>query len=215
MSQIKEKPSKAISILQAAEKLFNKYGYKKVSIDEIVKAANIAKGTFYLYFNHKHDLYSQIIDTYFKKKNEYTKRAISDVKKGDKEKIFESMLGNLAFLINTPILREIFMNNPNYITEKLTKTILFNKNLEIIQPLMSKFNIRKDIHLSCNQHENCKEFDVLPLLLATYKTSSVKKFWEHTENLLKIWIDGLTSEYKWKNKSASSIVNSLKKDFGV
>lgn len=215
MPKIKAKPDKAISILQAAEKLFNKYGYKKVSIDEIVKNASIAKGTFYLYFKNKEEVYTKIIDKYFEKKAAYTAHALSDIKKGEKEKLFEAMVGNLLFLIKTPILREIFLQNPNYTSSKINRDILHNKNMAIIKPIFSTCSLRKDIDIANNPHKHCEELNLLPMLLATYKKNNAERFWVCTENLLKIWIDGLTSTYKWKNKSALSITNELKKGIGL
>ncbi len=201
--------------MQAAEKLFNEYGYKKVSIDEIVKNASIAKGTFYLYFKNKEEVYAQIIDKYFEKKAAYTKQALSDIKKGEKEKLFEAMVGNLLFLIKTPILREIFLQNLNYISKTMNRDVLQNKNMAIIKPIFGTCSLRKDINIENNPHKHCEELNLLPMLLATYKKNDAKRFWICTENLLKIWIDGLTSTYKWKNKSALSIADKLKKGIGL
>jgi AcrR family transcriptional regulator len=43
-------------ILEAATELFLTYGYRKTNIDEIAKAAGIAKGTVYLYFTNKSEV---------------------------------------------------------------------------------------------------------------------------------------------------------------
>jgi len=215
MPKIKSKTNKALSILQAAEKLFNQYGYKKVSIDEIVKNAHIAKGTFYLYFKNKEEVYTQIIEKYFEKKAAYTTRALDDIKKNEKEKLFEAMIGNLLFLIKNPILREIFLQNPNYISKTINRDSLQNKNMAIIKPIFKTCTLRKDISINNNPHKHCEALNFLPMLLATYKKHDSKVFWTCTENLLKIWIDGLTSKYEWKNKSALSIISPLEKEIGI
>ena len=44
------------SIYNAAIDLFTKKGYENVKIEEITNAANVAKGTFYIYFTSKKDL---------------------------------------------------------------------------------------------------------------------------------------------------------------
>ena len=57
MSKISEKQqNKRTSILDAAYELFIEKSFKNTSIDDVVKSAGIAKGTFYLYFKDKHDL---------------------------------------------------------------------------------------------------------------------------------------------------------------
>lgn len=43
-------------IIQSARKLFTKYGYKKVSMDEIAKEAGVTKKTIYSYFKDKNEL---------------------------------------------------------------------------------------------------------------------------------------------------------------
>jgi AcrR family transcriptional regulator len=43
-------------IYDTAKDLFTKYGYEAVSIDDIVQAAGVARGSFYVYFLSKEDL---------------------------------------------------------------------------------------------------------------------------------------------------------------
>ena len=47
-------------ILNAAEKVFFSKGYEKASMNDVAKEAGIAKGTLYLYFRTKKDLYFAI-----------------------------------------------------------------------------------------------------------------------------------------------------------
>lgn len=47
-------------LLAEGERLFAAYGIKKVSIDEIVRAAGIAKGSFYTFYASKEHLYMEI-----------------------------------------------------------------------------------------------------------------------------------------------------------
>ena len=55
------KLKKRNKILDAAYNLFAKNGINTTPIDEVVKCAGVAKGTFYLYFHDKYDLMDQII----------------------------------------------------------------------------------------------------------------------------------------------------------
>lgn len=62
MSKIEEKKlEKYRSLLDAAYELSAHKELMTVSIDEIVKSAGVAKGTFYLYFKDKYDLISKLI----------------------------------------------------------------------------------------------------------------------------------------------------------
>jgi AcrR family transcriptional regulator len=72
-SSVRAKPSPAISeagesdandkrarILGAAQRLFLLYGVKRTSIDDVALAADIAKGTVYLYYKSKNELFAAV-----------------------------------------------------------------------------------------------------------------------------------------------------------
>lgn len=56
----KEKEMIRQKLMQEGERLFTSYGLKKVTIDEIVRAAGIAKGSFYSFYTNKEHLYMDI-----------------------------------------------------------------------------------------------------------------------------------------------------------
>jgi AcrR family transcriptional regulator len=49
-------------ILDAAQSLFLRYGVKRTALDDVVRAAGIAKGTLYLYFDSKDALFAAIAE---------------------------------------------------------------------------------------------------------------------------------------------------------
>jgi len=51
---------KRTRILQAAQSLFIRYGVERTSIDEVARAADIAKGTLYLYYDSKEMLFAEV-----------------------------------------------------------------------------------------------------------------------------------------------------------
>ncbi len=54
-------------IYRIAEELFNKHGINEVSVDDIVGAAGVSKGTFYVHFESKDALFSSLISEYVDK----------------------------------------------------------------------------------------------------------------------------------------------------
>ncbi|NOZ86183.1 MAG: TetR/AcrR family transcriptional regulator [Deltaproteobacteria bacterium] len=48
-------------ILEAAKKLFAKYGLKKTSISDIAKKAGVGKGTVYSYYQGKEELFATVV----------------------------------------------------------------------------------------------------------------------------------------------------------
>ncbi|RFA26370.1 hypothetical protein CAI21_16905 [Alkalilimnicola ehrlichii] len=55
---------RAQELMDAGEGLFLEQGIVATSIDDIAKAANVAKGTFYLYFQSKDDLVAALCERY-------------------------------------------------------------------------------------------------------------------------------------------------------
>lgn len=56
----REKVQRRIAILRAAEEVFVKRGVAETTMDDIARAAEVSKGTLYLYFKSKDDLYLTI-----------------------------------------------------------------------------------------------------------------------------------------------------------
>ena len=56
-----QKSAKRIRMIEEAYNLFVSKGVHATAIDEVVKKAGVAKGTFYLYFHDKYDLLDQIV----------------------------------------------------------------------------------------------------------------------------------------------------------
>ncbi|RMF06606.1 MAG: TetR/AcrR family transcriptional regulator [Candidatus Neomarinimicrobiota bacterium] len=61
----REKEQRRQSILEAAEKLFARDGYTATSLDRVAEEIEISKGTIYLYFKNKEDLFFSLIQERF------------------------------------------------------------------------------------------------------------------------------------------------------
>src|SRR5271156_4265462 len=57
-----DKAERRQQILNHARDVFAKRGYHAAKIDEIVAAAGVARGTFYLYFEDKRAIFEEIVD---------------------------------------------------------------------------------------------------------------------------------------------------------
>jgi AcrR family transcriptional regulator len=60
-----DKEARRQQLLDAAIKAFARKGYLETSIDDIISEADVARGTFYLYFPGKKEIFLAIIDRYF------------------------------------------------------------------------------------------------------------------------------------------------------
>jgi TetR/AcrR family transcriptional regulator, repressor for uid operon len=70
-TEVKEK------IVQAAITTFSKYGYDKTRMDDIAKNANLGKGTLYLYFKSKEELFYAISENSIKELKEQLSKLFS------------------------------------------------------------------------------------------------------------------------------------------
>jgi AcrR family transcriptional regulator len=52
------------SLLERGRELFEQYGLKKTSVEELARAAGISKGAFYLFFNSKEELFLEILESF-------------------------------------------------------------------------------------------------------------------------------------------------------
>lgn len=65
----KNLPAKQIQILETAEDLFQRFGIKRISIEEICSTANVSKMTFYKYFKNKVELVHFLWSHWFEQNN--------------------------------------------------------------------------------------------------------------------------------------------------
>lgn len=52
-------------IIDSARRLFNRYGFENVSVQQIMAGAGLTHGGFYTYFNSKSDLYAEVLGCFF------------------------------------------------------------------------------------------------------------------------------------------------------
>jgi AcrR family transcriptional regulator len=66
-------------LLEAARQVFTKKGYHAATVDDITRAAGVAKGTFYLYFNEKRAIFIELIQHFFDMLAEIGRSVAQDV----------------------------------------------------------------------------------------------------------------------------------------
>jgi len=85
-----KKEQRREQLLQCALNLFAKRGYHSISVADIIREAGVARGTFYLYFKNKRDIFQELLNTNFN----YIYRIFPDLKltSGMTEKQLENAL---------------------------------------------------------------------------------------------------------------------------
>lgn len=87
-------------IIECAERLFYEKGFNKTSVREIVKAAGVAQGTFYLYFETKEEIVFIIVKKTLETFNSYI--AMLDVENPKLEDINTLIDAFALFMVQNP-----------------------------------------------------------------------------------------------------------------
>jgi len=64
-------------LLDAATRVFSQKNYWSASITDIIRSAGVARGTFYLYFRSKRDVFLAIADNYRDEQERFTHQSVS------------------------------------------------------------------------------------------------------------------------------------------
>jgi TetR/AcrR family fatty acid metabolism transcriptional regulator len=97
-------------IIEAAIKLFTRLGYHETKLDEVAKQAEIAKGTLYLYFKSKEDLFIQCLVDGFEKSKQTAAQIIAS-RKDTKKRLLELLeLQEEIFRHNGPLIQQFIQS---------------------------------------------------------------------------------------------------------
>jgi len=111
-------------ILSAATRVFAAKGYHRASVSDIIKAAGIARGTFYLYFDGKREIFAELVDV-------LTVRLLNCMKRVDlsagslpwPDQIRANMVRIATILIDDRELTQILYNHAMGLDEDFDKKI--------------------------------------------------------------------------------------------
>lgn len=192
-------------IVEAAIDEFEEYSYENASINRIVESAEIAKGSFYQYFEDKKDLYRYIVGESEKKKLSYLDAAI---KKQDTSDYFDSLrdifLSEVKFAIDLPKLSAInldFKKNRNIeFKKKILEESLSTDN--VFEELILKGIDNKDINDSIDVKLNAFLLSSLNMSILDYfifeTNLNYEKAVEYIENIVQLLKDGTKVKKKTK-----------------
>lgn len=75
---IKDPVVRKLEIMAVAKQLFETRGYEQTAVDEIIRTADIAKGTFYYYFKTKKDILNALVDSMVEELVDYFRQLLGD-----------------------------------------------------------------------------------------------------------------------------------------
>ena len=126
-------------IIKSAISTFSKYGYDKSRMDDIAKTAKLSKGTIYLYFKNKEELFNAISE---RNTNEL-KNQLSKLFQNSDNDLITSMQ-NFYEDINDQGYRMFFEIIAESSRNKKLKQLLYQERRKILDIIIDHLNILKE-----------------------------------------------------------------------
>lgn len=121
MAQRDHREEKREHILQAATEIFSQYGFHKATVEQIAEKAHIGKGTVYLYFSSKQELFRGVVFEGFLKLFEEMDTRLSQ-KETLLDKLYEFVILQVAFFDNHRDLANILTREQGNFDSELQKS---------------------------------------------------------------------------------------------
>jgi AcrR family transcriptional regulator len=115
--EVSKRQERATRILDAASELIQRWGYKKTAVDDIAKLAGVAKGTIYLHWKTREDLFAALM----LREGIEAAREMQRLIDRDPEGVYLSnMSKHVVYVIMTrPLMRAIYLGDASVLGEFL------------------------------------------------------------------------------------------------
>ena len=139
--------NKILQILSTAEDLFQRFGFKKITIEEICAKANVSKMTFYKYFPNKNELIKKILNSWLKQVEQTINELEGmEVPFTEKIRILLRLKEESSKKISKEFLAEYMNPDPelqNFIKDFYGRATIFF--IDFIRKSQDKGDVRRDI----------------------------------------------------------------------
>ena len=137
-------------IVGAAVKCFSKRGYHATSISHIIDEAGIARGTFYLYFKSKHEIFQFILDDFIEHMGSQIKMIDVSGAESPAIQMRRNVERVIDAILNRPEVGQILFNEAVGLDDETQERLraFYEKLLSIIQSSIRRgmsFGIVRDV----------------------------------------------------------------------
>jgi AcrR family transcriptional regulator len=116
-----DKATRRQQILQSARDVFAKHGYHAAKVEDIVNAAGVARGTFYLYFEDKRAIFEEIVDRLLVRFGMAIQRV--DPKRDVVEQVKANMRRIIHLLIEEKLTTKMLLSDANGVDPALDRKV--------------------------------------------------------------------------------------------
>lgn len=189
-----EQSKKYNDILSATQKLFYKYEFRKVTVEDICKEANVSKMTFYKFFPNKLEVTKKMLDNIFgKAMADFDKMMDSDISFSEKMKQIVMMKVERSKDAEMVILQNLYTNTEPEILNHIQYWVNFGLDLTKKHFVKAQQNgdMRNDISVGMIMIALDKMQDIAKdkRILEVYDNTL-----DFTMELTKLFLYGITNE---------------------
>ena len=113
------------NLIEEGTDFFGRYGLKKTNIEELTRAAGIAKGSFYIFYDSKEELYWEILERFEKEFRDTAVRELLAAPESPQAILKKLIKYQLDIMENNPILKILFDREEfNLLTRKIPEAKL-------------------------------------------------------------------------------------------
>ena len=185
------------TLLSEGKTLFEKYGLQKTTVDEIVNAAQISKGSFYIFYQSKEELYFDVLDS---AENELREKIFENVFKPEinRQDSFKSFLSQMVeVLTSMPLYEQMNAANYELLLRKLPEETL-QKHMDRDQENVAKYFVDW-MDKGWMRKVDLEALNGLLLILIQFVMHR-EEFGENFEATKELWIDAISSYLITDNK---------------
>ena len=178
------------TLLSEGKTLFEKYGLQKTTVDNIVHAAQISKGSFYIFYKSKEELYFDVLDSI---EHELREKIFENVFKPgiNRQDSFKSFLNQMVkVLTSMPLYEQINSANYELLLRKLPEETL-QKHMDRDQENVAKYFVDW-MDQGWMRKVDLDALNGLLLILIQFVMHR-EEFGENFEATKELWIDAISS----------------------
>jgi AcrR family transcriptional regulator len=173
------KEEKKDRIMFAALSEFSQYSYSESSTNRIVKKAGIGKGSLFMYFKNKEDLYFEVIDYVIKDMSKCIDEEIKQLPNELFEKVIKYADIEISWYIKNPysykLLKRVFVDD---------NSSIYHKTIERYGSLVMTYyyELFNDLDEENLKGDKFKTLNILKWFLEGFNQEFIKEM-EHNENI--------------------------------
>jgi AcrR family transcriptional regulator len=123
-AEVGQKEKRRNQVLRSAKDAFSKKGFHSTSITDIIRKAGIARGTFYLYFKNKRDIFRCLLESFLQDLDQQVETI--KLGKGERpplEQLRDNLTRLITFSLQEPELVRILLHHATGLDKELDRML--------------------------------------------------------------------------------------------